>query len=398
MKMKLVIPVIIAILSIVLLLLLGGCKALKMVRKFKSGIPELPVESDTIRFEGEHPIVLLVSINDLPDTFRFILDTGAPTMISPEVADELGIHRGEKLPSKGVKVHAYLSREPITISTGKARVRNFIPLISDFPEEVEGIAGFIGSDFLRFFKVRLDYKTKTLIIAKPEYQFPLSDRAVKLEMKASFPLYFPIFTCEMDGIRAEAMVDVGSPFSIVVPVEYRNRLKDAIKSRGIMASWPAEKSVPNYLGRVRSFRMGNFEVKNAMVLSAYLPVPYVLLGRDFLRNFVIILDYPERKIIFEPFEKLEIKTNEYSYGLKLHRKEGKIIIQGVWVGSPADRAGLELGDEILRINGIPVDSMSIKEIEDLLDRSESLELSVLKPGKNQEIVMTLKKDWLLPEP
>ncbi len=381
---------------IILVLSFVGCKPLKIAKKFKSGIPELPVEADTVHFEEEHPIVLLVSINDSPDTFKFILDTGAPTMISPEVANKLGIHRGEKLPSKGVKVHAYLSKEPITISIGKAKVRNFIPLISEFPDEVKGVSGFIGSDFLRFFKVRLDYKTKTLIIARPEYQFPLSNRAVKLEMKTSFPLYFPIFTCEMDSVKAKAMVDVGSPFSIVIPMKYRDILRDVIKSRGIMASWPTKKSVPNYLGRVRSFRMGNFEVKNAMVLSVYLPMPYVLLGRDFLRNFVIILDYPERKIIFDPFEKLEIKTNEFSYGLKLHREEGKLVIQGVWEGSPADRAGLGPGDEILKINGIQVDSMDMKEIEDLLDRTRSLELSVLKPGNNREILVILKKDWLLP--
>ena len=134
---------------ILLALSFSGCTALKIAKKFKSGIPELPVEADTVHFEESHPILLFVSINDSPDTFKFILDTGAPTMISPEVANKLGIQRVEKLSSKGVKVHAYLSKEPITISIGKAKVRNFIPLISEFPDEVKGISGSIGSDFFK---------------------------------------------------------------------------------------------------------------------------------------------------------------------------------------------------------------------------------------------------------
>ena len=77
-----------------------------------------------------------------------------------------------------------------------------------------------------------------------------------------------------------------------------------------------------------------------------------LIGNDILRRFNIILNYPQRQIHLLPNS--HFKDNfDYSYtGMSMYyiEKEGKIYVDEIIKGSPADKAGIKKDDVVVGIN------------------------------------------------
>jgi hypothetical protein len=94
-----------------------------------------------------------------------------------------------------------------------------------------------------------------------------------------------------------------------------------------------------------------------------------LLGYSFLKNFRIGIDYPNRILWLDPLPPgWEARPNEYTHvGVQLERRAGAVVVVGVVSGSPASRAGIAVGDEVIR-----VDSLSASH-GDLLALSRQLE-------------------------
>jgi predicted metalloprotease with PDZ domain len=71
-----------------------------------------------------------------------------------------------------------------------------------------------------------------------------------------------------------------------------------------------------------------------------------LLGNELLRRFNMTINYGQREIHLLPNGHFN-EMFDYTYtGLGFYNIDGKIVVEDVIAGSPADKAGFKVGDEI----------------------------------------------------
>ncbi|MGB0525197.1 MAG: S41 family peptidase [Flammeovirgaceae bacterium] len=90
-----------------------------------------------------------------------------------------------------------------------------------------------------------------------------------------------------------------------------------------------------------------------------------------------------------------ITTGEYGgIGAVIGRRNDKVMVLMPNKGYPADRAGLEIGDEIIAIDGIQITERHIDDISKLLkgQAGTNLSLKIKRYGKNAPFDVTLKRE------
>jgi hypothetical protein len=80
-----------------------------------------------------------------------------------------------------------------------------------------------------------------------------------------------------------------------------------------------------------------------------------LVGYSFLKRFRVVVDYPDRVLWLDPIPGYrDDRPLEYCHvGLQLERQAGAVIVVGVVTDSPAARAGIARGDEVVALDGSP---------------------------------------------
>jgi membrane-associated protease RseP (regulator of RpoE activity) len=86
-----------------------------------------------------------------------------------------------------------------------------------------------------------------------------------------------------------------------------------------------------------------------------------LIGYSMLKRFRVIVDYPDRVMWLDPIPGYrDDRPYEYCHvGLQLERRAGAVIVTGVALDSPAARAGIGRGDEVVAMDGTPARSQDL---------------------------------------
>ena len=371
-----------------------------------TNVPNGPESVRSIPFElTGHRMCVTVKINENPKEYRFILDTGALTMIDESVAEVLHLEKGADMPLLEPSRTTWFARVH-TIRLGQTEVTDMrVPVLdirSVFGESFEW-GGFIGSDFLKFFTVTIDYGARSLLFSDDSNSPDSTREGYRIHFEKHFMVGAPLVECTLNGdIETRAMIDTGSPFGFVLPLSFVERVDSSvrIRSKGVVAKWPFTSSECNYLSRIEELTVGTLHIRNLPVLFAELPanLSHPLLGWDFLSRFVLTLDYPSNELLLQPREGAHFTDNLFSTGLALTQvDDGRTVVRGFWEGSPADRSDIKLGDEILEINSRRAQDVSLREMKDILhdDAIREIELEMRSDSGKRRIV--LKKEMLLPE-
>lgn len=388
------------------LCLLSGCQTVQIMKKFNSGKPVFHADRCIVPFALDgHKITVKVNIDGGQEDFNFVLDTGALTMLNETVAEKLGLENLGEMPTPDKSKHVYLTNLK-SLRLGDMAVENFtVPVMkmqSDF--KIDAVDGFIGSDFLRFFNIKIDYKNKEITLSKDAEAFDSTTEGYEYDIEIPFPMRFPKLEMVLnDHIKTEGMIDTGSPYLLVMPTSFlkkfaENDKENMIKSKGLFYTWPFTSPECNYILRLHSIAFGNLEIKNIPVIVADLPgsVSEPLLGKSFLDKFVFSINYPEEKLILQPEINFEFTNNIFSAGLALKKESDKTIVKGIWEGLAADKEGIIVGDEVLSINNKNCSEMVMKEINELLNNDDikTIKFTLKENAKNKDII--LQKETLFP--
>jgi C-terminal processing protease CtpA/Prc len=119
-----------------------------------------------------------------------------------------------------------------------------------------------------------------------------------------------------------------------------------------------------------------------------------LLGNNVLERFVLTLDYGHQRVTFEPGPYFDRPRPADRSGLGLSRgRDGALRVEGVIPGSPAERAGLRPGDELIAIDGRPAAECGpLYRLRETFRRDAGTEvrLSVRREDEAREARITLE--------
>lgn len=310
-------------------------------------------------------MVLRAQFGNIPDTLNFILDTGSGGIsLDSATCDEFNI------PIKasdttitgigGIRKVSFAFDQTLSLPGLKVdhlnfHVNNYEVLSSVYGEKVDGIIGY--SFFSRYIiKVNFDSSMievyspgkirypKDGILLHPAFtNLPIQWLDIKDKKKLGFNFYF----------------DTGAGLCILLSEQF-------VKDSGLLLSKrkPVVTQAEGMGGKlqmrltvIREVKIGPYRFRS---VPAYLykddynvtsyPFTGGLLGNDLLRRFNMVFNYPNREIHLMPNGHFDERF-DYAYtGLGIYYNDGKIIVEDVIEGSPADKAKFKVNDEIIAVN------------------------------------------------
>lgn len=345
-----------------------------------------------------HLLTVKVRIDDSPEDLNFMVDTGALTVIDEQVAKRLVFKdsvtnkgsdsAGNKKDIRLVQVHK--------ISVGKAAVSDCAAAVVDMKKFNPKIDGLLGSNFLRFFKVQLDYRNQrvTFLSNSEARSF---DGAMKLPIWKNMKFGFaPTMKCEVDGsVALDCMVDTGHDAIASFPLSTLDKLPyfkrgEYISSNGAMGAGVFGKDTQSYLVRTDRITSGPITIENAAIVSNRFE-DVMTLGAAYLKNFMVTIDYPASVLYLKQYDGQTVEKEMMSYGFAVAHEKGKAVVSGIWKGSAADKAGISIGDELIALNGREASGMSLFDMMQMVKSNETLSVSYIKSSNGNKTDLTLQK-------
>ena len=344
----------------------------------------------------EHLIVIKGKINGSSKSYDFILDTGGLTFIDRKVAEELAL-----------KIRGNMAKMD-TLEMGEVSIPNIFAFMGFNFKEFERygipLSGIIGSNLLERFKVTLNYRNQRVILSPDKEDTGESAHGRRFKFTNHQVNNAPMIDCKInENISVSAMVDTGQPYSVVLPLDYLDKMgvrddPSLVKSKGLMIKWPGTKTIDTYLGRIEQFVQGSLKIQDLMCCFAELPplLSVPLLGKDYLCQFLITIDYPNDEILFVPYEDAQFVKDMFSFGVNLSTgQNNSIVVYGLWTGGPADKARVDVGDEIVACNGMPFSGDAIFELRQLIRDENVKEIKLVVKDEEGQREVVLHKEMIL---
>ena len=371
-----------------------------------------------INFKAVRGLVVVPMYINSKGPYNFILDTGVGvTLITdPSLKDSLNLKYLRKIGLSGlgdqIELTAYTTpflnfriASTEAKSCAAAILDNDILNLSGYVGMP--IHGLIGYDFFKSFKIRINYSTQLLKI----YQNTLprliaKGNKIDLQIEENKPYVNILVNApNHQKLTLKMLIDTGSGNPISLETYQKNAfpLPDnfVIANLGVGLSG----NIRGFKGRIDQLKLGKFYMDS--VITAF---PYYediaakvtsterngSIGNTLLKKFDILYDYQNSCIYLkgntslkEPFEYdmsgMEIVAGGHNFDA--------FFVTRIERGSPADELGVQIGDQILRINFNAADKLTIDEITQILSSRNGRTL-YLEMARKDEIyagILTLKR-------
>ncbi len=355
-------------------------------------------------------------INDSP-RLNFILDTGVNTTIltEPILAELFNFEIDRSIYVLGIGnegiVEAGLAKD-LTFKLRGITGHNMDLII--LPEgilsftELFGfpVHGIIGYDLFKEFPVKVNYNFESVrIYRKPNYRIRRKSNVVDLNIKNNKP-YVPVIlnTGEKEKTdTVELLIDLGATNALFLNRDFKNLVEKTIPSflgKGISGVLMGD------LGRLNNIILDDFVIDKPLVAfpqeeflnQANLRVSWNgILGGDILKRFHLVIDYPSEKMIMRKNYRFGRPFTTNLSGIEIIAKGvglNEFIVNHVRENSPADEAGIESGDRIIRINGQETMQYSLDQVVGMLSQSpgRKIEIRILREKKFLNLSFRLRED------
>ena len=349
-------------------------------------------------------VILKATVGDKPDSLSFVLDTGSGGIsLDSATVDYLQLPAVESDRTirgiAGIRKVKFVRN--LTLHLPGLETDNLDFHINDYEilTNVYGVRidGIIGYSFLSRYIVKIDYDVNMLEVWTPgAIKYPRQGYLMKPIINS-----LPIFKATVkDGISVDGSFyfDTGAGLCLLMSEDFAND-KKVIKKGRKMTLTQAEGlggKKTMMVTTVKQVKFGPFKFrkvpahifKDEFNVTAY-PVLGGLLGNDLFRRFNIVLNYSKKEIHLLPNTHYN-EAFDYSYtGMGIYFINGDIIVEDVLAGSPAEQAGIKVGDRILAINKNFTNN--IQAYKNLLQTTGSkLNLVIIRDGLPLTITLKVK--------
>jgi len=321
--------------------------------------------------------LLIVPVRIDGQTYRFLFDTGSPTLISSRLAKHLNVNKLKKTKTFDSQGNA---RQITYVTLAELGIENLtfehvVAGVVDF-NQTSAIAclkidGVIGTNIMNLACWQIDYATSKIRIASHAHD--LLDRSpVSLLDRYCFPFYVdmngtPNLTLKIGSTEVKNLkMDTGSVSFLSIGKEYIDPLtskgeivaqRTAYGSHLVGLFGSAEKDTIKQ-ALIKYVSIGDQLYLSHQVID-FRPTKLSLMGNAFLRNFIVTIDFNNNTIILEANTTFD---NDFakSFGISLQKENNKTIVSMVTQGSDAQASGIQVGDTVLKMNDIDLTTTSLE--------------------------------------
>lgn len=390
-------------LKYIILFLFIPCWIFSQDLSFSQGTISQKNYYEEIDFELENnKIILPVKING--KTYRFLLDTGAPNLLSKRVLNELDIKNTKKINALDAnnKVDTLQMAQVQNMKIGNLDINDNVVLVSDldnhFILKCFKLDGFIGSNFFKNSILKISLKDKKITITDNIKKLQLKSKPTDLTLIGDQKSpYIKISFLGNDKQKAteEVLIDTGMDgFYEISNRAYtifsgKNIFKELSRSNGtssigLFGSAAVKEQI---LIKSNVLRINNTNFKNLITNTT--DDENSRIGLDLAEYGDIIIDFINKKFYFEAEKEVVFDKKAPVYSSTII--DNKYAVGFVWDKSYLDK--LKYGDEIIRIKDYKLNEMDFCEIVNLrntLRNEQSYEMEV-RSKDNKTTLLTIER-------
>lgn len=360
-----------------------------------------PVASIPFEMVGSY-VVVPVRINQ-SSSLRFILDSGVRNTIVTELlpGDSLSLSfqnsRDLQGLGRGNSLNAYVS-DGNTLKLGR-KLQFDNKTVYVLKEDVFNLSrqtgskinGLIGSDFFDNYVVEIDYSSKRLRFYEPENMVVPKGYGVMPMTIEKQKMYIHLSVLETDSARRsiKMLIDTGAELSAWFQTLTNKAITIPEKSIHGRIGEGLSGEVTGIFARVPQICIANFCVKDPIVAfpdsAAISEIVRTsdrdgTIGSQLLKRFNLIIDTFNKKFYFKPNSSFNKPFVYNIAGIEIAQTLAffpQIEVINVWKGSPAERAGVKVGDVITEINFEKVFTMTLSDVRGYFEKSSVKPLKIV---------------------
>ncbi len=338
-------------------------------------------------------------------TYQFLLDTGAPNLISSELLNRLQSKTVDSVfvndaNSKRKKMEI-VSIPSLTI--GEVVFENISTLVYQYEQNILfdcfKVDGIIGSNMLRESIIQFIPKEKILRITNDKKRLSLNKKnAIKLSLIGDqrSPYIWVKLQGEKNG-KEQVLMDTGMAGFYDLALKHHDLFKNTniyttissgVGSKSISLFGNAEKN--------EQFRVliPELQISNAIfndILIETTSDNNSRIGSDIFNYGNVTFDFKHKRFYFDSYKKTN-DLSEKTYGFSPTIVEEKLVVGIIWDNDLKDK--IQLGDEILRINTLDLSSMEACDWivkESIFEKEEKLTIVFKDSTGSHKTLDFLKK-------
>jgi hypothetical protein len=342
---------------------------------------------------------------------NFIFDTGAGgTVIDANTAAGLGIVGDETVSREGATGMAEIVRstdhivyvEDISFQDVTLGIAELGHIERRIGTPIDGVIGWL---ILSQYAVRIDYDAMLLeIYDNNRFEYDFGDSGYTLEVQGT-AIFTNVTVAFKSGniFTGKVLVDTGAgnTFYFNTPFIEENDLlaeMDTYYERETQSI--STESAHVYTTMLANLSISDYEFSTLPANIAIAEAgasswsgPMGILGNGVLKRFNVFIDLQQKMTSLEPNRLYHDQFEVNCSGLELVTDDAfqRVIIDHVYSGSPAEEAGLEVGDEIVQINGASVSDFQLPQIRSMLSQDgEEIEILIDREGELHNYLFILQ--------
>lgn len=336
-------------------------------------------------------IIIPVTINN--KTYKFLLDTGAPNIISNTVLKDLEIQN-----QKNISVSDANNKKQDMNMVGVKSIKinnldfqNTVALVSDldnhFLLKCYEIDGFIGSNLLQNSILKISLKDKKIIITDDIKKLKTTAKPTKLKLigaqKSPF-IALNVFGKNNEKGSEYALLDTGMDGLY----DISNRTNTIFQKENIVEKlatnigasdvglFGVNVSKEQQLIKVNTVEINQTTFEN--IVTTTTDDNNSRIGLDLLKYGDVIIDFKSKKFYFEAEKKIDLNDKYPIVSLSFDENK-KIIVGHVWNNDYLDK--IQFGDEVIRLDNYNFREMNVCDIlttRQLIKSKSSYEMEILR--------------------
>lgn len=369
---------------------------------------------DAISFvKAKNLIVIPVFINE-KGPYNFLLDTGVDPLVITDSVLSKSFNQKNLRPVKingagsGEEINAFLTNN-VKAAIGESTINN-IPtiIIKDNVFNLSNflgikVHGIIGYYFFKSFTVKINYQSNRIVFKQPKKNKRIKGIKLKLLFLENKPyINTKLSTDSLGEINALLIVDSGASHALSLET-YQGGVFPIPKERisgnlGIGLSG----AISGKISRINSITLGNYQLKNLITnfpnysdIAAKTNIKNRTgnIGAEILSRFHITFDYQNAAMYIKKNASFKDRFEHDMSGIALFIKTGdynRFFIHRIEIGSPAEKAGFEIDDELVSINFKDISLASLDDVTNMLKSSDGNTLLIELVRNNNVLIKLLK--------